>query len=89
MTQHEILDSALDPLRAGLEADNFELRLLSLEADGRARVSLNANPGACLDCLVPEDLLIEMIGDRLRKSEPTVETVELVKTGFEAATHAR
>jgi hypothetical protein len=89
MAQHKVIDSALEPLRAGLAADHFELKLLALEADGRrARVNLHADPDACLDCLIPEELLIKMIGDCIRKSDPTVEQVELIKTGFETATHS-
>ena len=88
--QHKVLDSALDPLRAGLAADHFELRLLALEADGRrARVNLNATPDACFDCLIPEELLIKMIGDCIRKSDPAVEQIELVKTGFDTAMRSR
>jgi Fe-S cluster biogenesis protein NfuA len=75
--------TALETLRPSLDADGFDLYLESLRTDGTVVVILEARPDACLECLVPDDLLQQMIGASIRKQCPSVERVELVKRGFD------
>jgi hypothetical protein len=75
--------SALDALRPSLDADGFDLYLDSMRTDGTVVVILEARPDACLECLVPDDLLIQMIGASIRKQCPSLGQVELVKRGFD------
>jgi hypothetical protein len=76
------LEAVLDPLRQGLQSDGFDLRA-GATGDERVQVILEAKEGACLDCLVPESFMIQMIEDGIRKQDGTVAQVELVKLGFE------
>lgn len=73
------IEKALQRLRPGLTADGFELRLESINPDGSVSVTLNAKPDACLDCLVPDHLLISMLEQVIREEEPAVIRVMLSK----------
>ena len=82
MNQNAV-ESALDILRPGLNSDGFELRAGASE-DGVVQVILEAKPEACLDCLVPEKMMMMIITDEIRKHDPSLERVELLKVGFES-----
>jgi hypothetical protein len=85
MVQQNSVESALEMLRPGLAADGFDLRAGVLE-DNDVQVILAARPDACLDCLVPDDLMIQIIDDSIRRQDPSLGAVELVREGFEAIT---
>ena len=74
---------ALDTLRPSLDADGFDIYLDSVTIDGKVVVILEARPGACLECLVPEELLIQMIDSAIRKRSASLSQVELLRKGFE------
>lgn len=81
--EHSTIESALETLRPSLAADGFTLSLLSADSSGVVEVALTAKPEACLDCLVPDDLMVGILENAIRKVEPTLDHVELVKVGFE------
>ncbi len=86
MVDQSNIDSALEPLRAGLGPDGFELRVGKI-VGGDVQVILEAKPGACLECLVPDELMVSMLTDAVRREFPALDKVELIKEGFDAATH--
>lgn len=76
------IEAALDQIRPALDADGFELRLQDVDADGRVRVTLEARPGACHDCLVSDDDLVAILAASIKEREPGVGDVLLDKQGF-------
>jgi hypothetical protein len=58
------VEAALDDLRPGLDADGFHLRV-GVISPAEIEIVLAATPLACLDCLVPDDLIVGMIADAL------------------------
>jgi Fe-S cluster biogenesis protein NfuA len=80
-----VVESALDTLRPALAADNFALHLVSVTANGTVQVILEAQPDACLDCLVPEHMLVMIIETAIRKAGGALDHVELVREGFGTA----
>jgi Fe-S cluster biogenesis protein NfuA len=80
------IEAALDDLRPGLDSDGFKLGLHRLDPDGRIVIALEATPEACYDCLVPDQLLSQMVEMAIREHVPDAGAVELVKIGFENAT---
>jgi Fe-S cluster biogenesis protein NfuA len=78
-----IVESALDRLRPGLTPDGFDLRLYEIAGDD-VHVVLAARPDACLDCLVPDELMTSMIDDLIRAHDTSLGQVHLVKQGFDA-----
>jgi Fe-S cluster biogenesis protein NfuA len=76
------IEAALDAIRPGLDGDGFELRLESVEPDGTVRIGLHARDGACLDCLVPDDILLQIIDMNIRERTDAVGDVVLEKFGF-------
>jgi Fe-S cluster biogenesis protein NfuA len=78
------LESALDNVRPALDADGFDLRLDSVGDDGDVGVVLEARPDACLDCLVPDDMLVQILETAIRDKEPGLRQVTLTKSGFDA-----
>jgi Fe-S cluster biogenesis protein NfuA len=87
MVEEHIVESALATLRPSLATDGFDLRAGRLGADGDVQVILEAKPGACLDCLVPDDLMAQVIDDAIRSQDPSLGRIELVRQGFDVAPH--
>ncbi len=83
MTERGGLESALDELRPGLQADGFEL-LVGESSVGAVEVILRANANSCLDCLVTDDLMVQMLEDAIRRRDPSLVHVKLIKQGFDA-----
>lgn len=77
------VETALQNLRPGLAADGFDLRLESI-AGGAVEVVLEAKPDACLDCLVPEEMLVSILETAIRDQDPSLDRVVLTKVGFDA-----
>ena len=66
----------IDAERAGaiaatLAADGYHLQIA--EAGVRVRVTITAGPGACADCLVPENLMRGILGQALGVPEDTID----------------
>jgi len=78
------VETALDNVRPALDADGFDLKLTSVGSDGAVEVVLEARPDACLDCLVPDEMLVQIIEIAIREQDPGLGRVTLTKSGFEA-----
>lgn len=76
------VESALESLRPGLAADGFDLRLLAVDAAGCVEIVLEAKPDACLDCLVPNEMLIQILESAIRERDATLDHVVLTRSGF-------
>jgi Fe-S cluster biogenesis protein NfuA len=79
----EDIERALETLRPGLRSDGFDLGLQELLPGGEAVICLQALPAACLECLVPDDVLLQIVNQAIRKHAPGVGQVSMVKKGFE------
>jgi hypothetical protein len=75
------ISGALDGIRSGLQADGFDLYVKEA-MDESVVVCLEATPAACLDCLVPDELLLQIVESAVRTAEPGVREISLVKKGF-------
>jgi hypothetical protein len=76
------ISSALEGIRSGLQADGFDLYVKEA-IDDSVVVCLEATPVACLDCLVPDEILHQIVESAVRIAEPGVREVSLVKEGFD------
>lgn len=79
----QAVEKALDNVRPALAADGFDLHVGSIEADNSVRVILEAKPDACLECLVPDAVLVAILDKAIRDQDPNVGTVTVDKVGFE------
>lgn len=78
----ETAERALDTLRPAFDSDGFDLRLEGFSPPGEVVVSLEARPGACQDCLVPDEVLVQVIAAGIRQHQGGDEvTVSVVKKG--------
>jgi hypothetical protein len=77
------VEAALDGLRPALGADGFDLRLGAILPGGDVEVVLEARPGACLDCLVPEDMMVEILQSAIHERDNSFGAVTLVRVGFD------
>lgn len=68
------LEQGLAGLRAGFQADGADLRLVGWK-DGVAEVELVLGPEACLECIVPTDLLTAIVERALKDQVPQVQAV--------------
>lgn len=73
------IDRALDQIRAGLAPDGFELRVERVSEDGVVELVLQALPDACLDCLVPDQLLHAMLQQAIAPVYPDLREIRLEK----------
>ena len=78
------VETALEQVRPALDADGFDLRLDAVADDGGVAVVLEARPDACLDCLVPDEMLVQIIETAIREQEPGLRQVTLSRSGFDA-----
>jgi hypothetical protein len=79
------VEAALDDLRPALGADGFDLRIGAISADGDVELVLEAKAGACLDCLVPEDMMVEILENAIHDRDKSFGAVTLVRVGFDDA----
>lgn len=82
MRQNDI-EEALTSLRPSLTADGFDLRLGAITPEGTVEVVLAATPEACLDCLMPDESLVQVIETAIRRRAPQLNAVTLTKLGFD------
>lgn len=80
----QAVEKALDNVRPALAADGFDLRIGAIEADNSVRVVLEAKPDACMECLVPDDVLVAILDKAIRDQDPDVGQVSVDKVGFDA-----
>jgi Fe-S cluster biogenesis protein NfuA len=80
----QAVEKALDNVRPALAADGFDLRLGAIEPDNSVRVVLEAKPDACMECLVPDAVLIAILDKAIRDQDPNVGQVSVDKVGFDA-----
>ncbi len=73
----ESLDSALNDFRPGFDADGFDVAVESVDAAGVVVVRVHHRPGACVECLVPDDLLTAMFKTAMQRVMPEVARVEI------------
>jgi hypothetical protein len=84
VTESGMIESALDTLRPGLAADGFELHTAPSETADQVQVVLEATREACLDCLVPENILVGIIEDTIVACGVKGVRVKLIKKGFDS-----
>ena len=80
----QVIDQALTGVWGGFEADGFKLYAQDANDDGSVVVVLEAVSADCLDCLVPDAILNQIIGQAVRSNVPEVTDLTLEKKGFEA-----
>lgn len=77
-----LIQDALDELRPALSSDGFDLRLSDTQRPDGIEIILEATDAACRDCLVPDDMLVNIIQTALRSRDPAAGPVMLKKVGF-------
>lgn len=77
----QAVEEALTELRPSLAADGFDLQLDGMEGT-EVEVGLVAKPDACMDCLVPDAMLVQILEASIRRRYPGLSRVTLVKHGF-------
>jgi hypothetical protein len=71
------LDSALNDLRPGFDADGFDVTIDSIGVDGVVVVRVGHRPDCCEECLIPDDMLAPMLTTAMQRVAPDVRRVEL------------
>jgi Fe-S cluster biogenesis protein NfuA len=61
----EHIERALEPIRASIQADGFDLQVEGFEK-GVVSLVVQAGPEACHDCLLPQEHLQLRLEDRLK-----------------------
>lgn len=78
----DAVEAALDQIRPSLAADGFDLRLVG-KTGNTVELVLEAKPDACMDCLVPDEVLVQILEAAIRDEDPSLDRVVLTKSGFE------
>jgi Fe-S cluster biogenesis protein NfuA len=79
------LELAIEELRPSFAADSFAVTLDQLSDRGDVVIAIEAMPGACLDCMVPDTMLQQVVEVCVRRHAPGVKTVAVVKRGIPSA----
>jgi Fe-S cluster biogenesis protein NfuA len=74
------LDGVLEPLRPGFDADGFDVSVREV-ADGTVMLRVVHRPGACEECLIPDDMMATMLATAFRKVAPDVTGVRIEHVG--------
>lgn len=82
LATHSRVEQAIERVRPTMQADGFDLTLQEVNQEGAAHVILKATKEACLDCLVPDEMLVGILEREIRSEEPAVSKVVLHKTNF-------
>ena len=69
------LEAVLGPLRPGFDADGFDVTVESVGDDGVVVVRVGHRPDACEECLIPDDMLTQILATALRRAAPDVSGV--------------
>lgn len=76
----------LDELAAIVEPDGARLVVRGASAS-TVTIELDLSASDCPECVLPKDLLVDILSSRLRESDPDLRTVELLDPRGEDATH--
>jgi hypothetical protein len=69
--------TTLEELAAIVEADGAHLVVRDVSAS-MVTLELDLSASECPECVLPRGLLVEILGSRLRESDPDLRTVELI-----------
>lgn len=85
MVETSAVEAALAQLQPSLDEDGFALSVGAISESGVEVILTVQQPDACLDCLVPDDLMVAMLRDAISKQAQVAEVgpVTLTKKGFE------
>jgi len=70
------LDTVLEPFRPGFAADGFEVSVQDM-VDGVVVLQIVHKPGACEECLIPDDMMGPMLTTAFRDVAPDVAAVRI------------
>lgn len=82
MIPDSAIESALAVLRPGLAETGFDLSAGEQREGPVVEVILAATSEACTDCVVPDDVLVQVLEDVIRREDPSLVRVDLIKRGF-------
>lgn len=72
----DLIEQALEGLRPSLAEDGFELKVISVEGND-VTVALEAGENACLDCLVPGEVMQKIVDAVIRGKVPNIGRIQL------------
>lgn len=76
MTSTEAVAQALNGLREGFQADGADLQVVGVQGD-RATVRLVGTEQTCWDCIVPPDVLRQVVTGVVRQACEGLQMVEV------------
>ncbi len=74
---HEALEAVLAKFRPGFQADGADARLATVDPTGVVEVQIVVGPETCMECLLPDDMLGQMLTHEMRIVDPTVLRVDV------------
>jgi Fe-S cluster biogenesis protein NfuA len=66
------LDTVLEQFRPGFHADGFDIDVDSVQGDGTVVVRIRHRADACEECLIPDDMLTQILATALKRAAPDV-----------------
>jgi len=72
----EAIGTALAATREGLSVAHYSLALA--EREGRLLLTIDADEGACEECLVPKSLFLQMVRDEIAEGGLRVDGIDVV-----------
>ena len=80
----EQLERVIEDFRPGFHADGMDLAVGTIDPAGVVQVKVLLGPEACLECLIPEDLMADMFRAAMGDVMPSLTRVDIVRESVDA-----
>lgn len=80
----EQLDRVIEEFRPGFRADGMDVAIGAVDPTGVVQLKVLLGPDACLECLIPEDMLADMFRAAMRDVMPNLTRVDIVRESVDA-----
>jgi Fe-S cluster biogenesis protein NfuA len=75
----EALEKVLDKFRPGFQADGADVVIAGIDPSGLVDVHLLIDDKTCMECLLPDDMLGQMLAQAMRSSVADVTKVNVTR----------
>ncbi len=75
----EQLERVVADFRPGFQADGMDIAVGAIDPAGAVQIKVLLGPDACIECLIPEDLMVEMFKAAMREVMPNLARIDIVR----------
>ncbi len=73
------LERVIAEFRPGFQADGMDVAVGTIDSAGEVQIKVLLGPDACIECLIPEDLMADMFKAAMRDVMPNLTRINIVR----------